>query len=473
MYLGINGISDAEVIGSGGSATVYRATQERLGRSVAVKVLNVRFNAESEIDRRRFEREQSTLGRLSDRQGFVPLYDSGFTPEDRPYLIMPFYEAGSLQDRLDRDGPMPWRDAVDVLILVGRAVQLAHDEGVLHRDIKPANILITPGALPVIGDFGIARILDSTTNLQSQITTTPGYAPPEVFTGAEPTIALDVYALGATLFALVKGSPAFVSVTGDMNVLALMRRIESDPVPDLRELAVPDEVAKVVERSMMKDPRDRQPSASQWSNELQEALAGSAEPAPPPPARPAVVVPDEVEPEPEPEPELEPEPEPEPVQEPHPAPGPEPVPAQRGTPESLASDTPSKRWSNWVTMAGSAGMLTFGLAMRWTSTTNIHGASETSDGPFDYFWTGGIAWLIVVAVGILALVRITGFLPEKVRWSLIFFVSTGLATILMAVRLTIGGRSELDRGSGMYVASIFAAVTLAGAFVNFRQRRPN
>jgi general L-amino acid transport system substrate-binding protein len=274
--LGIDGISEATEIGSGGSASVYRATQEALGREVAIKIFHVHFGADDETERRRFRREQLALGKLSDLRGIVPLYASGLTEVGRPYIIMPFYANGSLQDRLDREGPIPWPEACDLMVGAAAAVQRAHDEGVLHRDLKPANIMVDRDGDPVVGDFGIARLVGSTTMFQSRaLSTTPAFAPPEVFAGGEPTAAVDIYGLGASLFALVDGSPAFVSESGDLNVLALMRRVETQPVPDLRARGIPHAVAAVLERSMAKDPSDRQTSAADWADEIEAAVASA------------------------------------------------------------------------------------------------------------------------------------------------------------------------------------------------------
>ncbi len=116
-------------------------------------------------------------------------------------------------------------------------------------------------------------------------------------------------------------------------------------------------------------------------------------------------------------------------------------------------------------------MLILGFVLPW-STVNIGGFSDSGDNPFNYFFTGGIAWILVSAVGVLALLRALGKLPESQPWPLIFLGASGIAAILMILRILLGGRSELgidlDRGSGMYVAAIAAIVTAAGAFMNFQ-----
>lgn len=116
-------------------------------------------------------------------------------------------------------------------------------------------------------------------------------------------------------------------------------------------------------------------------------------------------------------------------------------------------------------------MLILGFVLPW-STISIGGFSESGDNPFNYFITGGIAWLLVVAVGVLALLKALGKLPETQPWGIIFLAMAGVATLLMLIQVILGGRSEigidLDRGIGMYGALIWAGVAAGGAFMNFQ-----
>ncbi len=124
--------------------------------------------------------------------------------------------------------------------------------------------------------------------------------------------------------------------------------------------------------------------------------------------------------------------------------------------------------SDWMMIGGGAAMLILGFALDWTTIDTVVG-SAGGDGPFNYFFTGGIAWLLVVATGVLAFLRATGKLPETQPWTLIFLAATGLATLLMLLRVILGARYEFaDRGIGMYGALIWAAIALAGAFMSFQ-----
>ncbi|MCB1016243.1 MAG: protein kinase, partial [Acidimicrobiales bacterium] len=133
----IEGYTDLDRIARGGFGTVYRARQERFGRVVALKVLDV--EALDEDGRRRFARECLAMGSLSWHPHVVALHDSGITADQRPYLVMEYLEAGSLGDRLDQ-GPLAWPHAVRAGVEVAGALGAAHAAGTLHRDLKPENL---------------------------------------------------------------------------------------------------------------------------------------------------------------------------------------------------------------------------------------------------------------------------------------------------------------------------------------------
>ena len=176
MDLGIDGLADAEQIGMGGNAIVYRARQVDLDRWVAVKTLRLAHDPDS---LRRFDRERKVMARISTHPGIAPIFFSGFTHGGDPYLVMPFYPDGSLADA----PAMTWRRAADVMLAVAEAVEHAHQHNVLHRDLKPANIMVDPSGRPVVVDFGIAQVVSGTSSISTAITLTPSYAPPEAFEG--------------------------------------------------------------------------------------------------------------------------------------------------------------------------------------------------------------------------------------------------------------------------------------------------
>lgn len=269
MDLGIDGLGEGSIIGTGASAVVYRATQLDLGREVAVKILS----ATDPAFIRRFKREAKTLGRLSRSPGIVTVFDSGVTATGQPYLLLELCEA-SMLDRLQSDGPLDPVEACKVAAQVAGALAEAHEMGVVHRDMKPANIL-TIGDRYLVTDFGISTVSGTTTGQTNSIGFTAGYVAPETIAGTTVGPPADVYGLGATVFHLLTGETAFVDPTGEANLLALVHRVTNESVPDLRERGVPDEVCATVEWAMEKDPKER-PTARRLQTRLERVVAGEA-----------------------------------------------------------------------------------------------------------------------------------------------------------------------------------------------------
>ena len=194
------------VLGAGGFATVYRCWQLAVGREVAVKVDNRVLLTER--DRRRFIREVTAAGRLSGHPHVIDVYDAGTLEDGRPFLVMELCPAGSLNDALRRNGPMPPVQVRDIGIRLADALAAAHASGVLHRDIKPANILVNRFGMVGLSDFGLASIVSARgEQTASREALTPAYSSPETFRGEEPTVLADVYSLAATLYALLSGLP--------------------------------------------------------------------------------------------------------------------------------------------------------------------------------------------------------------------------------------------------------------------------
>src|SRR4051812_27597845 len=190
----VPGLTGLTVLARGGYATVYRATQESIGREVAVKVEN--RTLESDRDRQRFMREARAAGRMSSHPHVVDLFDAGMTPDGHPYLIMELCD-GSYAERM-RSAPLSPEEAREVGFKIADALADAHSLGVLHRDVKPANILFSRFGEPALADFGLAILAEWRDVSITLDVLTPAYAPPETFRHATPGPAADVYALCAT-----------------------------------------------------------------------------------------------------------------------------------------------------------------------------------------------------------------------------------------------------------------------------------
>jgi serine/threonine protein kinase/uncharacterized RDD family membrane protein YckC len=283
--LGVDYLDGMEMIGRGGFSTVYAADDVRFSRRVAVKVLAPLVD---EADRRRFDRECQVMGRLSSHPNVVTVHDAGFSPDRRPYLIMELVDGGSLADLVDRDGPLPWQQAVDYAIPVCGALARAHREGILHRDIKPENILLGEG-IPKVTDFGIAYLRDATGHSSTHVTASWLHAPPETFDNARDERS-DLYSLASTLHTLITASAPFWRPTDD-SLSPLIMRVLNEPPPRLAPELAPAELADLVERCLAKDPAVRPQSVAELEDALVEIRDRSLEPAPSDPAVPPTTPP--------------------------------------------------------------------------------------------------------------------------------------------------------------------------------------
>ncbi|MCP9271713.1 serine/threonine-protein kinase [Mycolicibacterium arenosum] len=259
------GFDDAVEVGRGGGGVVYRCTQMALGRSVAIKVLGSELD---EADRERFLREGFAMGGLSGHPNIVNILQVGVTESDRPFIVMPYHASGSLADRVRREGPMSWPDALRLGVKLSGALETAHRTGTLHRDIKPGNVLVNEYGEPQLSDFGTARIAGGYKTITGFFTGTLSYTAPEVLGGKPPTACADVYSLASTMFAVIAGQAAYERKT-DEELIAHYLRITSEPVPDMRMNGIPADVCAVIEKAMSAEPAARYATAEEFGRALQ------------------------------------------------------------------------------------------------------------------------------------------------------------------------------------------------------------
>ena len=197
------------LIGAGGMAEVYRATDVQLGREVAVKVLAARLAGDPD-HRRRFEREGRAAARIRSPH-VAAIYDVGEW-EGRPYIVMELVRGGSLAERLAR-GPVPVGQALGWVAQAAAAIDAAHAEGVVHRDVTSSNLMLTSDGLIKVVDFGIARVLEgegsATLTGAGMLLGTAGYLSPEQARGERGGPASDVYALAVVAYELLTGARPF------------------------------------------------------------------------------------------------------------------------------------------------------------------------------------------------------------------------------------------------------------------------
>ena len=258
----INKGDDAEIpgyrvldeAGRGGFAIVYRAVQERLNRTVAVKVLSTQIVDETVLAR--FQRECELTGRLTGHPNVVTVLDTGMTRSGRPFVVTEYFERGSLKKRLDETGPLPVNEALHIGVKIAGALAAAHEAGILHRDVKPQNILVSRYGEPALADFGVARLLNSGETSTATRAITPYHAAPELLDGDPPSRATDTYALGSTLYQLLAGRPAFQR-ENDEGVAPVLRRISNEDPPEIARTDVPRQVDELVRQVMAKSPAER------------------------------------------------------------------------------------------------------------------------------------------------------------------------------------------------------------------------
>ncbi|HKI16454.1 MAG TPA: protein kinase, partial [Isosphaeraceae bacterium] len=256
----------------GGMGVVFRARQTSLNRTVALKMI-LAGQLANDTDVKRFYTEAEAAANL-DHPGIVPIFEVG-QHEGQHYFSMGFVEGQSLSQRL-AEGPIPAREAAELIRRVSEAIEYAHQHGVIHRDLKPANILLDQSGNPRVTDFGLAKKLEGDSGLtgSGQIMGTPSYMPPEQAGGksGEVGLAADVYALGATLYALITGRPPFQAAT----VTDTLRQVISDePVPPRRlNAALPRDLETICLKCLEKEPRKRYPWAAALADDLGRYLVG-------------------------------------------------------------------------------------------------------------------------------------------------------------------------------------------------------
>jgi serine/threonine protein kinase/tetratricopeptide (TPR) repeat protein len=273
-----------EEVGRGGMGVIYRARHAPSRRIVALKrVLN--YHNDSQETLTRFQREARAAASL-DHPNILPIYDLGATEDGLPFFSMKFAAGGSLLDSKQNFRGMP-QLAAKLISKVARAVDYAHSRGILHRDLKPGNILLDARGEPMVSDFGLAKWLDTASELTRTLTVfgTPGYIAPEQSENAstELTAATDVYSLGAILFELLSGRPPFLGE----HALAVLRQAAENDAPKLRAI-VPKasrDLETICARCLERDPNLRYATAATLAEDLDRWLEGrpiAARPISPP-----------------------------------------------------------------------------------------------------------------------------------------------------------------------------------------------
>src|SRR6202049_179134 len=258
-------------IGAGGMATVFKAYQPNLDRYVAVKVLPA-YHARDPIFLKRFQQEARSVAKLQ-HANIVPIHEFG-EQDGITYIVMEYVDGGTLKDRLKLRG-VTFAEAVEFVIQAAEGLGCAHEHGIVPRDVKPANMLVRKDGHLLLSDFGIAKILEGTTNLTRAGTGigTPQYMSPEQGTGQPVDRRSDIYSLGIVLFHALAGRVPF---TADSPISITVKHL-NDPLPVeiLHAKGVPPPIEQVVVKMTAKSAQDRYQSTDALIDALTGALAAS------------------------------------------------------------------------------------------------------------------------------------------------------------------------------------------------------
>jgi eukaryotic-like serine/threonine-protein kinase len=261
-----------ELLGQGGMATIFRATDAQLGREVAVKVLHPQYGRDPDFVAR-FRQEAHAAASLS-HPNIVAVYDFG-TDADGPYIVMELVDGEDVATLLARNGPLPPRQAARLAAEVAHALAAAHARGIVHRDVKPGNILVSSDGRVKVADFGIARAwADARLTLPGVTLGSVHYFSPEQALGEQATEASDIYSLGVVLFELLTGRRPW---EGDTAASVAMARV-SAPAPLVSAVRpnVPPALEAIDRTALSPDPAARFPSAGAMAAALESFLDASA-----------------------------------------------------------------------------------------------------------------------------------------------------------------------------------------------------
>lgn len=267
------------VIGIGGMSTVYKARQKLLDRHVAIKVLD-RELAKQQDAVKRFLQEARTLSKF-DQENLVPIHDFGVTPDGQPFIVMDFLEGQTLENIIDKEGPLELSRALYLFLAASSGIAFAHENGIIHRDIKPGNFIVTADQYGTehvkLLDFGLAKLKQSAEGYVEKLTQgdtmvigTVDYMSPEHCQGLELDARTDVYSFGCVMYETLTGLEPF----GSDNLLqTIQNQIHKPPMPFKQlnaDLKIPDAVEQVVFKALEKNRDKRYQTIGELRTELRQ-----------------------------------------------------------------------------------------------------------------------------------------------------------------------------------------------------------
>lgn len=261
-------------LGEGGMGIVYKAQDLSLGRFVALKVLPEHLTRDEEFVQR-FHREARAVAQLN-HLNIVTVHYVG-REGDTHFIAMEYLEGRTLGELLKQKGKFEVRASLEILVQVLNALQAAHQRGIIHRDIKPQNIMLDSRGRVKVLDFGVAKLIDSTTaNTQvGSLLGTPAYMAPEQCLGQKLDQRADLFSTGVVLFQMLAGRLPFQADS----IAGIIQRIMNDPTPPIHEFNpdVPWSVERILETALAKEPADRYTLASDMADDVTRALTGGGD----------------------------------------------------------------------------------------------------------------------------------------------------------------------------------------------------
>ena len=259
----VEGVSDLREVGHEGDSISYAGT-DASGQQVHVVVLSDVLTDEE--DRNDFAAAAGALERVAEHPSILPTHRHGFTADGHPYLVVPAAQV-TLADRMQA-GPQGWHDVASTGVRLAGALESAHRAGLAHGGITPQSVRLSPFGEPQLGGFlaAIGPGGQAPGNDFARV----AYQSPERMEGAGPSIPDDVYALSAVLVTLLTGATPFLS-PNDTSIIPVVKRVASEPPPDLAARGVPEQVARVLQRGMAKRPEERFSSVEELGRALQQA----------------------------------------------------------------------------------------------------------------------------------------------------------------------------------------------------------
>ncbi len=254
-----------EPIGVGGMAVVYKAMCHRLNRYVAIKILRDEFARDEEF-RKRFQTEAQAVAMLS-HPNIVSVYDVSHT-EGVEYIVMELIDGITLMQYMKRKGALGWKEALHFSVQISKALEHAHEKGIVHRDIKPQNVMILRDGTIKVADFGIAALESAQEKKSDQTVGSVHYIAPEQARGEAPDPRSDIYSLGVVMYEMLTGTRPY---DGDTAEQIARQHIAGNPVPpgDVNP-DIPDELERITLKAMSADINARYQTATELLTDLED-----------------------------------------------------------------------------------------------------------------------------------------------------------------------------------------------------------